>query len=90
MEISKSAVLLANEHQSNQKKMLKMIFVFIFAMYSFTQKNDSVNGMSENVALRRILTKMAASVFHRIYSNIKNLCMYKSPIHGDLPHEEAD
>ena len=38
MEISKSAVLLANEHQSDQKKMLKMIFVLIFAMYSFTQK----------------------------------------------------
>ena len=27
MEISKSAVLLANEHQSDQKKMLQMIFV---------------------------------------------------------------
>ena len=26
-EISKSAVLLANEHQSDQKKMLHMIFV---------------------------------------------------------------
>ena len=29
MEISKSALLLANEHQSDQKKMLKMIFVLI-------------------------------------------------------------
>ena len=29
-------------------------------------KNDSVNGMPENVASMRILTKMAASVFHRI------------------------
>ena len=29
-------------------------------------KNDSVNGMLENVATRRILTKMTASVFHRI------------------------
>ena len=38
MEISKSAVLLANEHQSDQKKMFKMIFVLIFAMYSFMQK----------------------------------------------------
>ena len=27
--------------------------------------------MPENVASRRILTEMAASVFHRIYSNIK-------------------
>ena len=65
MEISKSAVLLANEHQSDQKKCFKIIFVLIFAMYSFTQIT-TVNGMSENVALRRILTKMAASVFHRI------------------------
>ena len=38
MEISKSAVLLANEHQSDQKKKFKMIFVLIFTMYSFTQK----------------------------------------------------
>ena len=48
------------------EKMFKMICVVIIAMYSFTQKNDSVSGMSVNVALRRILTKMAASVFHRI------------------------
>ena len=39
-------------------------------MYSYA-KNDSVNGMLENVASRMILTKMAASVFHRIQSNIK-------------------
>ena len=38
MEISKSVVLLANEHQSDQKKMLQMISVYIFAMYSFTHK----------------------------------------------------
>ena len=38
MEISKSAVLLANEHQSDQKKMLQMIFVYIFTMYLVTQK----------------------------------------------------
>ena len=37
MEILKSAVLLANEHQSEQKNMLQMIFVYTFAMYSFTQ-----------------------------------------------------
>ena len=35
------------------------------AMYSFTQ-NDSVNVLPENVASRRILTKMKGSVFHRI------------------------
>ena len=38
MEISTPAVLLAIEHQSDQEKMLQMIFVIIFAMYSFTQK----------------------------------------------------
>ena len=38
MEILKSAVLLANEHQTDQKKMLQMFFVYIFATYSFTQK----------------------------------------------------
>ena len=44
--------------------------------------------MPENVASRRILTKMAASVFHRILSNIKYFCSYKSSIYGYLPHEE--
>ena len=43
-----------------------------FRMYSFTQKR-LVNGMHENVASRRTLTKMTASVFHRIYKNIKFL-----------------
>ena len=43
----------------------KMIFVYIFAMYLFTQK-DSINGMPENIASRKILTKMEASIFHRI------------------------
>ena len=38
METSKSVVLLANEHQSDQKKMLQMIVVYILAMYLFTQK----------------------------------------------------
>ena len=49
--------------------MLQMIFVTNFALYLFTQ-NDSVSGIVENVASRRILTKMAASVLHRIKSNI--------------------
>ena len=38
MESLKSAVLLANEPESDQKKMSQMIVVKIFAMYSFTQK----------------------------------------------------
>ena len=65
MEISKSAVLLANEHQSDQKKMLQMVFVYIFLCIC-SRKTTLFNGMPENVASRRILTKMAASVFHRI------------------------
>ena len=33
MEISKSAVSLANEYQSDQKK-VKIMFVYFFAMYN--------------------------------------------------------
>ena len=80
MEISKSAVLLANEHESDQKNVAN----------DFSSKSDSVSGMPENVASRRSLTKMAASVFHRILSNIKTNSRYKSPIYGYLPHEEKD
>ena len=65
MEISKSAVLLANEHQSVRKKCYKW-FSYKFALCICSRKKDSVNGMPENVAPRRILTKMAASVSHRI------------------------
>ena len=89
MEISKSALFLANEHQSDQKKCNKW-FSYEFSICIRSRKNDSVNGMPENVASRRILTKMTASVFHRLWSNIKIFCRYKSPIYGYLPHEEAD
>ena len=63
MEISKSAVLLENEHRSDQKNVTNdfhMNFRYVFVR----TKNDSVNGMPENVASRRILTKMTASVIH--------------------------
>ena len=65
MEISKSAVLLANEHRNDQKKCYKR-FSYEFSLRIRSHKNDSVNGMPKNVASRRILTKMTASVFHRI------------------------
>ena len=65
MEISKSAVLLANEHQSDQKKYYKQ-FSYTFLLCYRPRKNDTVIEMPENVASRRILTKMAASLFHRI------------------------
>ena len=65
MAISKSAVLLANEHHSDQKKCNKR-FSYTFSLCNRSRKNDCVIGMPENVASRRILTKMAASVFHRI------------------------
>ena len=65
MEILNWAVLLANEHQSDQKKCYKKI-LYNFLLCICSRKNDSVNGMPKNVASRRILTKMAASVFHRI------------------------
>ena len=70
MEISKSAVLLANEHQSDQKKCYNW-FSYTFSLRYRSRKNDCVIGMPENVASKRILTKMAASVFHRILSYIK-------------------
>ena len=65
MDISKWAVLLANEHRSDQKNVTND-----FRMNFCSRKNDSVNAMPENVASRRILTKMAASVFHRMYKAI--------------------
>ena len=65
MEILKSAVLLANEYQSDQKKCYQL-FSYKFSLCIRSRKNDSVNGMPENVASRRTLTKMTASVFQRI------------------------
>ena len=65
MKFSKSGVLLANEHRSDQKKCYKR-FSYEFSLCIRSCKNDSVNGMPENVASRRILTKMTASVFQRI------------------------
>ena len=65
MEISKSALLLANEHRSDQKKCYKR-FLYEFLLCIRSRKNDSVCGMPEKVASRRILTKMTASVFHRL------------------------
>ena len=65
MEILKSAVLLANEHRSDRTKCYKR-FSYKFSLCVRSRKNDSVNGIPENVASRRILTKMTASVFHRI------------------------
>ena len=65
MEFSKSALLLANEHRSDQKKCYKR-FSYEFSLCIRSRKNDSVNGMPEKVASRMILTKMTASVFHRL------------------------
>ena len=65
MAIWKSAVLLANEDQGDQEKMLQMIS-YTFSLCIRLRKNDPVNGMPEKVASRRVLTKMPASVFHRI------------------------
>ena len=65
MEISKFAILLANEHESDQKNVTNDFHINFRNAFVYA-KHNSVNGMPENVALRRILTKMAASVFHRI------------------------
>ena len=42
MEISKSAVLLANEHRRDQKKMLQMIS-YEFSLCIRSRKNDPIN-----------------------------------------------
>ena len=65
MEISKSAVLLANEHLSDKKKYYKR-FSYTFLLCNRSRKNDSIIRMPEHVASRRLLTKMAASLCHRI------------------------
>ena len=54
-----------------EENMIQMIS-YKFSLCIFSRKKDSVNGMPENVASRRILTKMKASIFHKIWSNIKN------------------
>ena len=46
MEISKSAVLLTNEHQSDQKNVTND-FHINFRYVFVPRKNESVNGMSE-------------------------------------------
>ena len=65
MEISKSAVLFANEHQSDKQNCYKW-FSYTLHLCNRSHKNDSINGMPKIVASRRILTNMTASVFHRI------------------------
>ena len=65
MEISKSALLPANEHQSDQKNVTND-FRNKKSLCIRSRKTDSVSEMPENVASRHILSKMAASVFHRI------------------------
>ena len=65
METSKSAGLLAHEHQSDHKNVTNDLRI-IFLLCICSRKKDAANGMPENVASGRILTKMAALVFHRI------------------------
>ena len=62
IEILKSAVILANEHQSNQKKFYQC-FSYKFSLCNRSRKNDFVNGMPENVAPRRIKPKWQPQYF---------------------------
>ena len=68
MEISKlpTCIFLANEHHIDQTKNDTNGFRINFRYVFVHAKNDSANGMPENVASKRILTKMAAPIFHRI------------------------
>ena len=51
MKISKLAVLLANEHRSDQKKCYK-IFSYEFSPCIRSRKNDSVNGMPKKCSIK--------------------------------------
>ena len=65
MEILKSAVLLANEHQSDQKNVtndFRINFRYIHAKTTLPMECQKMY----IVASMRILTKPTASVFHRI------------------------
>ena len=54
-------------------------------------KNDCVNRIPENMALRRTLTKMTTALFRLIQSNIKDFCRYQSSIiYRYSPHEKTD
>ena len=87
MEISKSALLLANEHQSDQENVTNE-FRIIFAMYSFTQK----------LLCQWIARKCSIKVdFNQndslsISLNIKQYHFFAGITHqyGYLPHEDAD
>ena len=68
MEISKTAVLLVNEHRSDQKKCYKG-FSYTFSLCNCNRKNDYVNGIPENVASRRILNQNCTLSIIEILSN---------------------
>ena len=61
----KTGCITCNEHQSDKKKCYKG-FLYTFSLCNRSRKNDFVNGMPENIASRRILTEMEASVFNKI------------------------
>ena len=86
-EISKMAVLLANEYHSDQKNCYKR-FSSSFSHCNRSRKNDQVNWTPENVALRRNSTKMAAPLFRRIKRNIFGFWSYQLPIYRNSLHEE--
>ena len=64
----------------------RMNFRYVFVHAKTTLSMEC----QKKVASRKILTKMKASVFHRISSNVKTFCRYEFPIYGYLLHEEAD
>ena len=65
MEILKTAVLLENEHQSDQKKSVTNDFHIYLTMYSFTQKR-LCQWNAIKCSIKEDFTEIAASVFHRI------------------------
>ena len=67
------------------EKMLQMIFVK-FSLCIRTCKNYAVNWLPENVASWRILSKMAASVFHIIYKKYQNFFAGINHLYMDIYH----
>ena len=62
MEISKSAVLLTDEHQSDQKKRYKL-FSYTFSLCNRSRKNDSVNGMPEKCSIKEDFNQNGRLIF---------------------------
>ena len=63
---------------------------YTFSLCYRSRKNDSVNGLPDNVVSRRNLTKIAASVFGKDKAISKIFLVINHQYMDILLHEEAD